>query len=212
MSYFYAGLDLGQSVDYTALAIAERVQEGEAKVSYHFRHLERLKLGAPYPAQVTHVKQILETPPLRGHVMLALDYTGVGRPVADMFRQARMQCPLYAISIHGGDKAVWDETDRYLVKVPKRDLVAVVQVLLQSGRLKIADALPASKMLVQELLNFKVKIDPQTAHDSYAAWRENMHDDLVLATALACWIGEKKGAWGMQYESITSPRFGPGTW
>ena len=29
----------------------------------------------------------------------------------------------------------------------------------------------------------RVKIDPKTAHDSYAAWRENQHDDLVFAVA-----------------------------
>ena len=33
-------------------------------------------------------------------------------------------------------------------------------------------------------------IDPRTTHDSYAAWREQAHDDLVLAVALACWWGE----------------------
>jgi hypothetical protein len=36
-------------------------------------------------------------------------------------------------------------------------------------------------VLVQELLNFRVKIDPLTAHDSYGCWREGGHDDLVLA-------------------------------
>ena len=167
-----------------------------------FVHLERLKLGTPYPAQVAHVKTLLETPPLKGHVTLALDYTGVGRPVADMFKQARIQCALYTVGIHGGDKVLWDEEDRYLVKVPKRDLVAVVQVLLQSSRLKIAEALPESKTLVKELLNFNVKIDPPTAHDSYTAWRENIHDDLVLAVALACWIAEAKGGGLMAYETV----------
>ena len=36
-----------------------------------------------------------------------------------------------------------------------------------------------------------VQIDPLTAHDSYGAWREKEHDDLVLAVALACWYGER---------------------
>jgi hypothetical protein len=63
-------------------------------------------------------------------------------------------------------------------------------VLLQQARLQIAQNLPETPMLMQELLNFKVKIDPSTAHDSYSAWREQDHDDLVLALALACWWGE----------------------
>ncbi len=83
------------------------------------------------------------------------------------------------------------QEDGNFYRVPKRDLIGVTQVLLQSGRLKIAAALPEAAQLTKELLNFKVKIDPQTAHDSYSAWREGIHDDLVLALSLACWMGER---------------------
>jgi len=41
-------------------------------------------------------------------------------------------------------------------------------------------------------MNFKIKIDHATSHDSYLAWRENVHDDLVLATSLALWLGERE--------------------
>ena len=44
-------------------------------------------------------------------------------------------------------------------------------------------------VLVKELLNFRVKINISTAHDSYEAWREGDHDDLVLSVALSCWSG-----------------------
>lgn len=59
---------------------------------------------------------------------------------------------------------------------------------LQSDWLKIARELPDAPTLVTELLNFKVTIDAKTAHYSYAAWREGIHDDLVLAMALVCWF------------------------
>jgi len=36
-----------------------------------------------------------------------------------------------------------------------------------------------------------VKINLATGHDSYEAWREGDHDDLVLAVAMACWTGER---------------------
>jgi len=48
-------------------------------------------------------------------------------------------------------------------------------------------------VLTRELLNFQVKIN-DLAHDSYGAWREGTHDDLVLAVALACWAAEQIGA------------------
>ena len=69
--------------------------------------------------------------------------------------------------------------------------MGVAQVLLQSGRLKVAESLPLAPTLVSELLNFRVKIGPLTAHDSYGAWREGQHDDLVLALACAAWYGER---------------------
>ena len=44
-----------------------------------------------------------------------------------------------------------------------------------------------AETLLQELVNYRVKIDPLTAHDSYNA-REGKHDDLVLALCLAVWL------------------------
>jgi hypothetical protein len=75
-------------------------------------------------------------------------------------------------------------------RVPKRDLVGVLQVLLQTERLKVSRKLALGPILQQEMLNFRVKIDSITAHDSYAAWREGQHDDLVLSVSLAAWWGE----------------------
>jgi hypothetical protein len=73
--------------------------------------------------------------------------------------------------------------------VPKRDLVFALLAIFQSERLKIADALPLAKPLVEELTNLKLKINTN-GHDSYSAWRETEHDDLVLSMALSSWYGE----------------------
>ena len=62
-----------------------------------------------------------------------------------------------------------------------------MQVAVQGERLKVAKGLPEAMTLINELLNFRVKINLKTAHDSYEAWREGVHDDLVLSVALACW-------------------------
>jgi hypothetical protein len=87
--------------------------------------------------------------------------TGVGRPVVDMMRKENLD-PV-PITITGGDQATPDNRGW---RVPKRDLVGVMQVLLQNGRFKVANALPLASVLTQELLRFRVKIDPLTAHDS----------------------------------------------
>jgi hypothetical protein len=194
---YIVGLDLGQSMDYSALVIVERQQPPShgavlghkaPPARYAVRYLQRWQLGTPYPTIVHEVAELLTHPPLVEGSRLLIDQTGCGRPVLDMFKKDGLR-PI-GISIHGGDRVSQDGLD---YRVPKRDLVGVVAVLLQQARLQIAQSLPETPMLLQELLRFKVKIDPSTAHDSYAAWREQDHDDLVLALALACWWGECRG-------------------
>ncbi len=187
---YFMGLDLGQAQDFTALAILER--QGHARGSvYHCRHLQRWPLKTSYPAIVADVSRIVRSPELKGgqaQATLALDATGVGAPVVDMFRAAHLPVYLQPIQITGGSEV---SRDGDVSRVPKRDLVSSSQVALQTGRLKIAPELPDAQTLVRELQNFQVKINLETAHDSYGAWREGTHDDLVLAVALALWTAQQ---------------------
>ncbi len=184
LAKFFVGLDLGQSNDYTALSVLERISDGK-EASYHVRHLERVR-NVPYPQIVSKTSEIIRSPALTSNAALVVDQTGVGAPVVDLFRQAGLD-PV-GVLIHGGDKAS-NEGDTW--RVPKRDLVGSLQVLFQSERLKVSRKLPLASTLQAELLNFKVKIDPVTAHDSYSAWREQDHDDLVLSVAMAAWYAEQ---------------------
>jgi hypothetical protein len=65
-------------------------------------------------------------------------------------------------------------------------------VMFQNGRIKIAKKMKLAQIFREELINFKVKINLKTAHDSYEAWREGEHDDLVLPVALAAWFAERR--------------------
>lgn len=204
---FIVGIDLGQARDYTAVCVLEKVtpewQQGfvgwsfeartahreRSKPLYHVRHIDRLPLGTSYPAVVEYVKTLLQQEPLKSAVaQIVADATGCGRPVIDMLRKELPRYRVMGVSIHGGDSTTEEGRD---FRTPKRDLVATLQVLLQDGRLQIAATLPSADLLMRELLNFKVKIDSATAHDSYSAWRDNEHDDLVLSVALAAWYAER---------------------
>jgi hypothetical protein len=216
---YYLGLDLGQAQDYTALAIIEEpVWDGGRWLSpagmsrellTHFhetarkegrpsnpvlsvRHLQRFELGARYTEVVERVREIAYTPPLAGKPScLLVDKTGVGAAVLEAFEHSGIHPT--AITIHGGSTVSFD-LHRRGYRVPKRDLVSAVQVLLQTRRLRIAEGLLEAATLKRELLNFRVKVNPATAHDSYEHWREGDHDDLVLATAMACWFREARYA------------------
>jgi hypothetical protein len=187
MGHFYISADLGQVNDYTAITIFEVIVNG-ADFEYHLRHIERPELGTTYPKIVSRLKELANSERLKGRrKQVVIDITGGGRPVWDMLKQAGVGAALTGISITGGD-AVTKDSDIY--KVPKRDLISALQIAFQNGQLKIARGLPLSETLVKELANFKVKINTN-GHDQYEAWRETIHDDLVLSAAMAVWLASQ---------------------
>lgn len=209
------GVDLGQQRDYTAISVVERVHvpHGElfnaeyhyrgrkvyaarqpVRLEYRLRHLERPALGTPYPDVVSRIVELVKA--VGGSPVLVLDATGVGLPVADMLWR-ELSAGLEGtdvvvtpcnVTITGGDSVTRGAGG---LRVPKRDLVSAALVLMQNKRLKIAEGLTLREAFVRELLAFRVKINIATGHDSYEAWREGDHDDLVLSVALACWAGER---------------------
>jgi hypothetical protein len=211
---FFLGVDVGQAKDYTAMVVDEYISEID-----NLRHIQRFPLGTSYPAIVEKCVAVKRMLP--GSV-LVVDATGVGRAVVDLFWQAGLHP--YAITITGGNKATTeaekkvesarkqgvfmtpDLRDRLTWNVPKRDLVAAMQVALQTRTLKVASEIPDSQTFITEMLNFKVKIDTKTAHDSYEAWREGIHDDIVLAAAIAIYVARKRNPGGAN--NLANPGYG----
>jgi len=195
--WWFVGVDLGQSRDFTAIAALERAElTGEfdpamfawrKKVALWLRYLERVPLGTPYPDIVERVKRTTRAPELDGRCHVAVDATGVGRPVVDLLRRAELEATILPVIITPG--AVESLSKGYY-GVPKRDLVTGLQVLLQRGALQIAAGLKHAAELVEELAGMRVKVGCE-GREQYGAWREGTHDDLVFAVALACWAARK---------------------
>jgi hypothetical protein len=76
--------------------------------------------------------------------------------------------------------------------VPKQDLVAGVQVLLERGELKIARGMKQAGALVRELIDVKGRLGG-AGRVRLGAEGAGEHDDLVMAVALACWRARRKG-------------------
>jgi hypothetical protein len=200
--FFHEGVEPGGWVSPSAVGplYAERILAVNARYfkgplaadsPLFLRHLLRYPLGTKYGEIVASVRSLLSREPFRGRIRytrLLADKTGVGAAVVDSFYEKGIY-PI-SITIHGGSAVTEEFGGAGGFRVPKRDLVASVQTLLQNGHLKIAPEMELAAVLKKELLNFRVKINPATAHDSYEHWREADHDDLVLATALACWYRE----------------------
>jgi hypothetical protein len=186
----FCGLDLGQVSDYSALVILERRGNTPKDYTFDCKYLKRWELRTPYPKIVDDCVKIVNSPQLTQNVrdptFLSIDSTGVGMPIADLFRRAPMKAHLIPVYITGGTDVTRDGDVR---RVPKRILVATAAIAVQSGKLQISKKIPLADTLIKELQNFKANIS-NAGHDSYGAatdWRENSHDDLVLALALALW-------------------------
>src|SRR4051812_8789769 len=99
---YLLGLDLGQTTDFTALAVIERPPAGGGEPVYALRHLQRFPLGTPYTTIVPTVARLADTGPLRGHSTLVVDQTGVGRPLVEMLFKAPVPCGVVPVTITGG--------------------------------------------------------------------------------------------------------------
>jgi hypothetical protein len=193
ISNYFIGVDLGQRRDHTALAVLERAEvEGEWDAVWYrrrreerrsLRHLERVALGTPYPEIVERVRGLAQSPWLAGRSTVVVDATGVGAPVVDMLRRARLGAALVPVLITGGETE--SQGDGYY-RVPKRDLITGLQVMLDGQELLVAKGLRDGSALLREMAEMEVRVGAQ-GRESYGAWREGMHDDLVLAVAVACW-------------------------
>jgi hypothetical protein len=159
---FYIGIDLGQRRDHTAIAVAERMDRYAGYQGAEFDHL-----------RVRYLER----------VALGTSYP----PVVDLLRAARLGCEITAVTITGGERASqtaggWN--------VPKSDLIASVQVLLEKNQLRISTMLRDVGALVKELTDMRV-VTRSTGSARISAEGEGQHDDLVIALALACWKGKQ---------------------
>ena len=192
---YLLGLDLGQARDYSALAILERVWKphpdgaGRLEAHYALRHLQRWPLHTSYTAVAADLAKLVCLPPLQWPV-LVIDQTGVGQAVVDFLAEKQLAAALERVVITSGQQISRSACGNW--HVPKKKLITCLLGLLKSRRLQLA-AVPERPALIQELLAFRVKITA-AANETFEAWRERDHDDLVLAVALAVWWGEQRGS------------------
>lgn len=104
----FFGLDLGRRQDPSALAILERrhdytgrrdpvTYELELKLRFVLRHVETFPLGMHYFEIVRRIRKLIQiADPLK---TLVVDASGVGAPIVEAFRAARLEATLIPITI-----------------------------------------------------------------------------------------------------------------
>lgn len=189
---FYIGLDVGQRRDHSAIVVVERVEVRRAYLPPAFarvevRYAERVPLGTSFAGVVARVGEMVRHPAVAGECQLTVDGTGVGAPVVEMLRSARLGCEISEVTITGGERAHrYRDMGGTAWSVPKQDLLMSVQVLLEREELKIARDLKEAGTLVKELMDVRAKQGAR-GRVRMGADGHGEHDDLVIALALACW-------------------------
>jgi hypothetical protein len=197
---YLIGLDIGMMQDYSALCMIEQIEEVKPanlverilehyEVRYNLTHIEQFPLGTQFPAVVKRVSEIVYNPEIERNNKLIIDATGIGEAIVQMFREKSI-LPV-SIVITGGAEVTKPRSKYEIYHVPKRDLVSALMKIVQSGRFKIADGLALGRLFDEQLSMFHYTLNKKTGHDSYEAAKDSIHDDIVLAAALAAWYGIK---------------------
>jgi hypothetical protein len=190
---FFTGLDFGQAREFSAVAVLEKTyvpvpeKPHTAIGHYAVRFMERFPSGTPYGAIYARLAEVFREKPLSNSI-LVVDQTAVGKPVIDLLRQSGIRARIRTLAITAGHQSSHHDSSGMLV--PKKELVGSLQVLFQCRRLRVANELQEAALLMRELNNFQMKVVIPTL-DTQVTWREGVHDDLVLAVAIAAWEGER---------------------
>jgi hypothetical protein len=207
------GIDIGQRVDPTAIAVTELqwrptppdvLARTGIPIEDHYlvRHIGRLKLGTSYPDIADRLAEIVRNTEalVRAGTLRALagsyeqedyadlrvyiDATGVGKPVVDMLVRAGVR--VTGVYFTHGDRRVETPvpgSSEVTVQLGKAFMVSRLQVLLQTRRIHLPDTSEA-KATAQELLDYEIEVD-EKANDTYGAFRTGAHDDLVTGLGLS---------------------------
>lgn len=182
------GFDVGQERDPAALCKLDQMhRRADGRTVYMVRKLERA-LRIDYRSMTVWCKQRVMEWGAYG-ASIALDYTGCGRPFLTMLLEQQIPCPITPIGITGGARAMpWAEYGCQGWNVPKKELVAIVKLLIQQNRLGIEPGIADAKVLAEELKAFEYSVT-DSGNVKFGA-RSGAHDDVIMGVALALWLGE----------------------
>ena len=140
--------------------------------------IRRLPLGLDYNHVVGVVHELLSRCPTGTE--LVIDGTGIGKPVADMFKW-RGLVPWCVTSTAGTAQTI-DQGTR-TANVPKLQLISRIQSLLFEQRLRVQADLPEAAAFLGELRDFRVEYSA-SGNMTFNA-RHGRHDDMISAAAVA---------------------------
>jgi hypothetical protein len=185
------GISLGRSGEPSALALVERREDQLTAL-----RLEQFPPGTKYLeiaerlfAVVKEVPRVPRPRPADGDYFgpegtkVVLDVTGVGRRTAEVFKRKGSGALVRPLVVTGGFVEAHEGGCDF---VPKTELVATLQTILQARRLKVSETGRGAEALAREMTTFRA--DLRRRSDEFD-WRDEggTAQDLVFALAAAAW-------------------------
>ncbi len=137
--------------------------------------------GRPIPAIVARVFELVSDKRLAKKCTALLDISSTGLAPRRVFESRGLFPDPIDLTNTGSE-----EYTNGVKRVPLRDAIGAAQVLLQTNRLKVADALELAETRVSDLQAF----DPKPIERN-SDLRGGRNADLVVALAVALWWGDK---------------------
>jgi len=198
-STFALGVDLGQAIDNTSLAVIERCVFGTGetrpvrgrspyatsiqnvlRVRYIVRGAELLKLGTNYHDVAAHIALRCAQTQRFGRCTVIFDESGA-RGTGDIIRSAIPGALAAVLSGGEADNALGGR--RY--SISKANMVTSLLGAIEAGDLQFAE-LPDFENVAKQFVDLRRKVSP-IGHLSFNA-RDGSHDDYVTAFGLAWWL------------------------
>jgi hypothetical protein len=202
--------DIAKKRDYFALMLfhdnaqivdGNRILESPDRLLHYYdiKKIEQYQ-GLGYEEMADRTAVIMNNPHLRMNTDLIVDGTGVGEAAVELMRKrglypvpiifsggteprehyARIGEVFAGGGMFSGAKVLKD------ISVPKKDLVAAGNVLLQQGRVRVAPG-RWNEDFKRQLTKFKGKVNEDTKNRTYEAETERDHDDLVVCFLMGAW-------------------------
>ncbi len=187
---YYLGVDVGQALEPTALAIVARDYDHDGEdYPLECSYFQELPGGTTYPAVAARLSGIEKELLRRGAYSLKIlvDVTGQGQPVIDHLRRG-LESELISAQFTAGAGSS-SEGDTWGIR--KEELITHLKIKLQTGRLTIAGRGrdPEQERAVSEILREleSFTYNPPAAEDALEV-KTGPRNALITALGLAVWL------------------------
>jgi hypothetical protein len=155
--------------------------------TYTLRYLHRFARDLSHPEMVNRVVEMWQHPDLPTPKTLLIDATSLGgHVVLDLFKLARVRPQ--PVVWHGGLSSTQVDGEWH---VSKGRMVGALLTLVETQRLRMNPTMAFAEAMLEEMRQYVREQSPTTGREVFHAPATGAYDDLISATVMGAWWGER---------------------